>query len=327
MNRSLTGCLPFALILIMFSACSSDDPSSRADGAVADSTTDAARPDAALLDGPAHDSQANDGVDPDGIDGISAFAGFWLITSVTGQVGEVSLTAARDGTRYAVRGDVLIQVTGPTGATLRIRQVLLEDGVPMTPVVQREDTVATDGDRWLLTEQSGDVTVYVVGLDGDDLSLSWDPNDSRNARLTRPADEILATRASPWATTTAGTWQMNKPCYSDELSPVGTRVELSWTVTAALIGELTTRLYNYFNKDCSGTDPPPQVTQHTALLEEEGTTLRAWWQRQPTVSAARYDAYSFTILSNTMIMSRDDCAIKPGCESNNGLGGTWSRRP
>ena len=217
------------------------------------------------------------------------FEGLWLIASITADVGGSIETRERDGTPLAVRGDVFFAAATNKTGTLSIRQVFLDGNVPQGPLLLREDAVELDEDRWVLTESTGDVSVYLAELDGDALNLTWDEDDPRNASTEPPPSAILADRAPPWGTSTVGTWQQLGDCFSTAipcpLPPIcpTTTIPVSAQYAAELdgsrrhVGEWTITLSGYLGGECSGPAAESVSVTLFGLLEEEGDRLRSWW--------------------------------------------------
>ena len=257
----------------------------------------------------------------------SDFEGLWLITSITADVGGSMETRDRDGTPLAVRGDVFFTpATNETG-TLSIRQVLLDGNVPQGPLLLREDAVELDEDRWVLTEPTGDVSVYLAELDGDALTLTWDEDDPRNASTEPPPSAILADRAPPWGTSTVGTWRQSGECLPILTSPVipilpGTpplalsaRYDSDLIISSRHIADWTVDVFVHLSSDCSGSPESFSATLF-GLLEEEGDTLRTWWPATSTAAVTLppdFRELEFSVVSDVLSMTSSDCDPTPGC--------------
>jgi hypothetical protein len=142
-----------------------------------------------------------------GDDGAKAddYAGTWLITSITMNDPFGTVTVTRDGAPMSVRGDVVVAPTGDTRATMHVRQIPLEDGVPIGDVMSTAMTLDVEDDRWILTGDDGQVTVFTTMLHGGEhLVLTLDPDDPRMTAEDPPL-EVMAMKAPAWTTASVTT--------------------------------------------------------------------------------------------------------------------------
>ncbi len=266
----------------------------------------------------------------------SEFEGLWLITSVTAQVGMTTQTVQRDGSPLAVRGDVLFTPTTESSGVVSIRQVLLENEVPQGALISREDEVALDGQQWVLTEEAGDVSVYTADLDGDNLSLTWNPSDSRNMRTAPPPEEILAMRAPAWPVTTVGNWERSRDCDSmvipgDPPVFVTIHYEVRLSISPRHVAEANLSFAFHQNSDCSDLVAPNTVTQF-GLLEEDDGKLRSWWETSTAIRVLRerYEELRFSIAGDELSTTPIDCEPWPDClafPTRLIFNGVWQRSP
>jgi hypothetical protein len=220
---------------------------------------------------------------------------------------------------------VVFSATSETTATLDIREFLLQDSVPMAPLIRRQDDVEVGADgRWVLTESTGDVSVYIAELDGDKLALNWDSSDVRNKRDTPPPEQILAERAKAWATTTADRWELQGGCVSNPVTTMSFDMVLT---IAPRVSTRTMRVYFHSKSDCSDS-PQPVIGTQEGMVEEEGATLRTWWpeaQVGAVTLTAMYEELSFTMAGDTLTLTPVECIGKPTCDFP--LNGQWQRSP
>jgi len=266
----------------------------------------------------------------------SDFEGLWLTTSVTAQVGTSTETVQRDGTPLAVRGDVVFTASTESTGVVSIRQVLLENEVPQGPLISREDEVVLDGQLWVLTEETGDVSVYTAVLNGDDLSLTWNPSDSRNMRTVPPPEEILAKRAPAWPVMTVGTWEQGRDCQSlvimsDPPLFATIRYEARLSISSRHVAEANLSIAVHENSDCSDPVTPVEQTQF-ALLEEDDARFRSWWVigTDPRPLRARFDELRFSLAGDELSTTPIDCEPQPDClafPTRLIFSGVWTRAP
>jgi hypothetical protein len=275
------------------------------------------------------------GSDP-GAPMASDFEGLWLITSVTAQVGTSTQTVQRDGAPLAVWGDVVFTPVTESTGVVSIRQVLLEDNVPQGPLISREDEVVLDGQQWVLTEETGDVSVYTAVLNGDNLSLTWNPSDSRNMRTAPPPEEILAMRAPAWPVTTVGNWKRSRDCDSmlipsDPPIFVTIRFEARLSISSRHVAEVNFSFAIHENSDCSDPVAPATPTQF-GLLEEDDGKLLGWWVTgaEPRALRAKFEELRFSIAGDELSTTPIDCEPWPDClafPTRLIFNGVWQRSP
>jgi hypothetical protein len=266
----------------------------------------------------------------------SDFEGLWLITSVTAQVGTSTETVQRDGTPLAVRGDVVFTASTKSTGVVSIRQVLLENEVPQGPLISREDEVVLDGQQWVLTEETGDVSVYTAVLDGENLSLTWNPSDPRNMRTEPPPEEILAVRAPAWPVMTVGTWEQGRDCQSlvimsDPPLFATIRYEARLSISPRHVAEVNFSFAVHENSDCSDPVAPANWRQF-GLLEEDDGKLRGWWVigTDPRPLRARFEELRFSLAGDELSTTPIDCEPQPDClafPTRLIFNGVWTRAP
>ena len=257
-----------------------------------------------------------------GDDGVTAdeYAGTWLITSmtVTAPTGG-AVTYTRDGDPMALRGDVVIAATGDTAATMHVRQMLLENEVPVAAAQSVDVTIALDGDRWVVTEPDA-VTVFTAMVhEGEHLMLTLDPDDPRTT-ATDPPREVQAMRAEPWGTACVGGWDLvsmtiaGTTYTANECLPLGGdrwgKLQMMIAFDGWLTFSQTTLVATY--RDAACTDLVSMNTTSAAGLAEEdaGAALRLWSR---DADSGEHLELAITTAGDLMTLDRTACAPMPAC--------------
>jgi hypothetical protein len=235
-----------------------------------------------------------------------------------------------------VRGDVVFTPVTESTGTVSIRQVLLENNVPQGPLISREDEVVLEVGQWVLTEETGDVSVYTVVLDGDDLSLTWNPSDPSNMTTEPPPEEILAVRAPAWPVMTVGTWEQAIDCQyvvitTDPLFASVIRYEARLSISPRHVAEANFDIALHQQLDCSDPVSPVNRTQF-ALLEEDEGKLPGWWvsANEPSPLPNRYEELRFLLDGDELSTTPLDCEPWPDClafPTRLIFNGAWVRSP
>lgn len=256
-----------------------------------------------------------------GDDGATAedYAGTWLITSMTVPDTFGTVTVTRDGSPMSLRGDVVFAPTGDTTAAMHVRQIALEDGVPTGGPMSAAMTVEVEDGRWIVTEDSGQVTVFTTALHaGEHLVLTADPADPRHT-AEEPPLEVVAMKAPAWGSATVGVWDlvmMETPGEDmianmcTELSPGQQwgKAQMMIVIDGHLIFERWLTVARYADPMCSELVSMAQSPQR-GLAEEEDGVLRLW-----AYEGERGEYLSFAIAQEqVMTLTRTGCLPMPGC--------------
>jgi len=271
-----------------------------------------------------------------GGDDINArdYDGLWLIMSMTVNDNGSPLTVTRDGTSQAVRGDVLWTGTGDTAATMQARQTLLVDGLMAGPVYQTDLTGLVEADRWVLTDEGGEVTVFTLAQDGDHMDLTLDPTDPRMTAVDPPT-AISLHRVTPWSSTSVGDWDLVSITVGGQTLAADTCIEvqtgLVWgkitmviSIDDRLVFTRTMTSTAYSDANCT-VQANQQVSVQAGYGEEEtDTTLRMWAYENGN---AQFLEFSMAIAADVLTLTRTSCLPLPGCTDGTPTEVIVQRRP
>ncbi|HVV84870.1 MAG TPA: hypothetical protein VHE35_17520 [Kofleriaceae bacterium] len=252
------------------------------------------------------------------------YDGTWVIASMTmpGEQGPVTVT--RDGSPSSLRGDVVFTATGDSTAAMHVRQIPLEDGVPVAAVSSDDLTVAIEGGRWILTDDTGAVSVFTIEHDGDHLTLTLDPDDARNT-AEQPPQQVHVMRVPPWTTYSAGAWDllwMSMPaqgmmvantCVEVVTGERWSRLQMMIDFDPHLVFRRTMTTGVYSDGACSQLVGMTQSVQ-TGLAEEEGGTLLRLWGYENGVG--EHLAFTMARAGHALTLTRTACLPMPGCDAS-----------
>mgnify|MGYP001300103520 CR=1 FL=1 len=249
----------------------------------------------------------------------SDYAGLWLMTSLTLATPGGPVTVVRDGTPQGVSGDALFVATGAVTATLRVRQVLLASGLLASDLQAFDAPLVVEPDRFVLTEQGGDILVFRTALTGDHLVLTPDPSDPRHT-ASDPPDEVVLDRVTPWSTRAVGDWDLVSMTTPEGTITAGvcTQAGSQWlmvtmdiTFSDRLLFERVMTLRAFSDDACTTQTASEASTQVGYAEEEGGVTLRLWGDDG---EEAEYLVFSMAQTGDTLTLTRTACLPTPGCE-------------
>jgi hypothetical protein len=247
------------------------------------------------------------------------YAGTWLITSITTSDPFGAVTVTRDGAPMGLRGDVVFAPTGDATAAMHVRQIALEDGVPTGRPMSADMTVEVEDGRWIVTEDSGQVSVFNTALhQGEHLVLTPDPADPRHTAEDPPL-EVVAMKAPAWGNATVGVWDlvMMEIPGDDMIANMCTelvpgqawgKAQMMIVIDSHLVFERWLTVARYADPMCRELVSMAQSPQY-GLAEEEDGVLRLWAHE-----GERGEYLSFAITQErVMTLTRTACLPMPGC--------------
>lgn len=250
------------------------------------------------------------------------YDGTWLISSLTlaGESGPVTLT--RDGAPVSIRGDAVFAATSDTAATMKVRQLVLDEGLPANDVETPAVSVAVEEGRWILTE-SGEVSVFTTELEGEHLMLMLDPEDTRNTAADPPL-EIMVDRVAPWSTACVGSWDLVSMTTSagtitgNACTRAGDRwfkPQMMISFDSRLLFQRILIITSYADAACTDLVDMQSTMQLGYAEEESGAALRMWGV-EPATATAEYLAFSTAVAGDTMTLTRTACLPMPSCTTS-----------
>jgi hypothetical protein len=254
-------------------------------------------------------------------DGVRAadFDGLWLMTSMTLPTDDGTITVSRDGTPQGLRGDAVFTATDGEHAALAVRQVLLQDGLIASEVQAMDLAVLVEEDRWVLTDDDDEVTVFTTALDDDHLVLTPDADDPRHTAGSPPS-EVVLDRAEPWSTRLVGDWElvsMELPsgeivadtCF--EIQPdLWVTVSMDIAIDERQLFERLMTLTRWTDAACT-LGAQQQESLQVGYGEDDGVTLRMWATEE---GSSEYQAFTISGAGDELTLSRTDCLPLPACE-------------
>ncbi|MBK9036269.1 MAG: hypothetical protein IPL61_34330 [Myxococcales bacterium] len=280
----------------------------------------------------------DDGASPDAaIDAppvtAAEYEGLWLMTELV--VGDPSApqTLRRDGVTQALRADVQFTATGPRAGQLQVRQLVLAQGVPASPVMSSDHAVAVEDDRWLLTDADASVLVLRTARTGDHLALTHDPSDPRDT-ATDPPISVSVDRVAPWSTVMRGGWDLVSitvggsvmvagacvPVATDVWGTIGMQIDIDARLLFSRV--MTTRLFS--DAACTVETSTTSSTQLGLAEEEGGLHARIWGSEG---DRHEYQAFDLTLAGADLTLTRTACLPQPACADSAPTEVVVRRRP